>query len=95
MKLFIGPNCPQCEALKKRVDLEQVPDLEVHLIPGSGVPANDDEATPLSEADYQDIYSVPALVTDGQTVHDVFDILDELRGAIAGGSTCQTSKQPR
>ncbi|MFO7958102.1 MAG: hypothetical protein R6X33_13510 [Candidatus Brocadiia bacterium] len=85
MKLFIGPNCPQCEALKKRVDLERVPGLEVHCVPDSGVPANDDEAVALSEADYHDIYSVPALVSDGRTVCDVFDILEELRAVTTGG----------
>ena len=85
MKLFIGPNCPQCEALKKRVDLDQVPDLEVHLIPDSGVPAKQGEAAALSEADFHDIYSVPALVSDGRTVCDVFDILEELRAVMEGG----------
>lgn len=40
MKLFIGTNWPQCEALKKRIDLYQVPNLKVHIIPDSGVLAS-------------------------------------------------------
>ncbi len=86
MKLFLGTKCPQCAALKKRVDLEKVPDLEVHRVPDSGIPGSDRDAEALAEADFHSIYSVPALVSNGRTVHDVFDILEELQNTIAGGT---------
>jgi len=95
MKLFIGTNCPQCEALRKRVDLERVPGLEVHYVPDSGAPASEEDVKALSEADFHDIYSVPALVTDGGTIQDVFEILEELQGAVKGGPACQESRQSR
>jgi len=85
MKLFLGTNCPQCEALRKRIDLNQIPGLEVYTIPSSGIPVSDEDASALSEADMHDIYSVPALVKDGRTIQDVFDILEELQSAIERG----------
>jgi hypothetical protein len=84
MKLFLGTNCPQCEALKKRIDLGDVPGLEVHHVPASGVPDTAADAVALAEADLHDVFSVPALVTDGRRICDVFEILDELQGALAG-----------
>ncbi len=85
MKLFLGAKCPQCEALKVRVDLAQVPGLEVYQIPASGIPGGQDDVRALAEADFHGIQSVPALVSDGRTVQDVFDILEALKGAIAIG----------
>ena len=84
MKLFLGTNCPQCEALTRRVDLDQVPGLAVHRVPDSGLPRTQEDADALAAADFHDIHSVPALVSDGRSVRDVFAILDELKGAMEG-----------
>jgi len=89
MKLFLGTNCPQCEALKRRIDLSRVPWLEVYTIPSSGVPSDDMEAKALAEADHHDIYTVPALVIGppghDRVVLDLFEIADRLQAAIERG----------
>ena len=73
MKLFLGTDCPQCRALEKRIDLQRVPGLEVHRAPDSGIPGSEEDAQALAEADLCNIYSVPALLSAGRTIHDVFE----------------------
>lgn len=81
MKLFLGENCPQCEGLKKRIDLATVPGLTVYNV---GEPDSEESAKALAEADLYDIWGVPALVTaDGAVVRDAFQILDFLKEACA------------
>jgi len=79
MKLFLGTACPQCDALKKRIDLESVEGLEVYVLPSSGVPITDDDAAAFAEADFHNVFSVPALVTSAGVVLDVFEILEILK----------------
>lgn len=81
MDLFLSDDCPNCAALKARVDLEAVEGLSLHVVPRSGVPDSEAEADSLALADLYGVRSTPVLVGGAgtQKVVDVFEILEVLK----------------